>query len=301
MLKRKQSQLKANLQQKPSNNSAKASQLNSAKNQLARLPQVLSRKSSQSSVVANGRGIWLYGKHPVFLALQKKRREIFEIIATKNSVNELEKFLQEKNLHNYAAKIKLVDGHFIDAIIGEGQIHQGLALNCSALPSKSQNNLLDELEKIKQRGEKLPTLLIMDQLRDPHNVGAIIRSACAFGVDKIIFPEHNFPKESAVINKTSSGMIENVDLFLVVNLSNLMAKLKELGYWCIGLAGEATELVDKIQEYKNIALVVGSEGEGIRDLVKKNCDLLMKISISDKVESLNASVAASIALREIAR
>ena len=251
------------------------------------------------------RGVWLYGKHPVFLALQKKRREVFQILATKNSIAELEKFLDDKNLSHLKSRLSLVEAHFIQSIVGEEQIHQGLALNCSALPLKSQNNLLEELEKILRdnSGDKaqscLPPLLIMDQLRDPHNVGAIIRSACAFGVKKIIFPEHNFPKESAVMNKSSSGMVENVDLFLVVNLNNLMVKLKELGYWCIGLAGEGTTSVEKIREYKNIALVIGSEGEGIRDLVKKNCDLLVRIEMDKDVESLNASVAASIALREV--
>ena len=101
------------------------------------------------------------------------------------------------------------------------------------------------------------------------------------------------------MNKSYSGMVENFDLFLVVNLSNLMVKLKDLDYWCIGLAGEAVESVDKIREYKNIALVIGSEGEGIRELVKKNCDLLVRIEMDVAVESLNASVAASIALREV--
>ncbi len=254
----------------------------------------------ESKEVAH-RGVWLYGKHPVFLALQKKRREIFEILATKNSVSDLEKFLTQNNLLTTKPKIKIVEPDYIQSIIGRDQIHQGLALNCSAIPMKSQNNLLDDLQKIISAKQKLPPLLIMDQLRDPHNVGAIIRSACAFGVKKIIFPEHNFPKESAVMNKSSSGMIENVDLFLVVNLSNLMAKLKELGYWCVGLAGEGTEMIEQIKEFKNIALIIGSEGDGIRGLVKKNCDLLVKIETESDVESLNASVAASIALREIYR
>ncbi len=255
----------------------------------------------RSASDASARGVWLYGKHPVFLALQKKRREVFQILVTKNSITALEKFLDEQNLSSLKTRFKLVEAQAIESIVGADQIHQGLALNCSALPLKSQNNLLEELEKILRddKNNRLPPLLIMDQLRDPHNVGAIIRSACAFGVKKIIFPEHNFPKESAVMNKSSSGMAENVDLFLVVNLNNLMVKLKELGYWCVGLAGESAEPVEKIREYKNIALVIGSEGEGIRELVKKNCDLLVRIEMDKDVESLNASVAASIALREV--
>ena len=276
-------------------------QRQTAKNNLNNITGAGPKSAPKPISVAKNRGVWLYGKHPVFLALQKKRREIFQILATKNSISSLEKFLNEQNLLSLKSRIKLVEQNAIESIIGEGQIHQGLAVNCSTLPLKSQNNLLDELEKILRDNDNkiLPPLLIMDQLRDPHNVGAIIRSACAFGVKKIIFPEHNFPKESAVMNKSSSGMVENVDLFLVVNLNNLMVKLKDLGYWCVGLAGEGTASIDRIGGYKNIALVIGSEGEGIRDLVKKNCDLLVRIEMDKDVESLNASVAASIALREI--
>ncbi len=250
---------------------------------------------------APARGIWLYGKHPVMSALQKKRREVFQILATKNSAAELEKFLQENKIFSAIDKIKIVEASQIQAVVGENQTHQGLALNCSLLPMKSQNNLFDEIEKLNKVQEKLPVLLILDQLKDPHNVGAIIRSACAFGVKKIIFPDHNFCKETAAMNKTSSGMIENVDLYLVGNLNNLMAKLKECGYWCIGLAGEGAQNISKIKEYKNIALIIGSEGEGIRDLVKKNCDLLVKIPMDKDVESLNAAAATSIALYEISR
>ncbi len=256
-------------------------------------------KKIKSDNAPKGRGIWLYGKHPVFLALQKKRREIFEILVTKNSVTELENFLQKNNIHNLQQRIKIVEAKYIEQFIGLHQVHQGIALNCSAIPLKSQNNLLDEIEKLRAQEKKLPTILILDQLTDPHNIGAIVRSACAFGVTKIVFLEHNFPKETATISKSSSGMIENVDLYLVVNLSNLMMKLKEVDYWCIGLAGEAKEEIAKAREFTNVALVIGSEGEGIRDLVKKNCDLLVKIPMSDKVESLNASVAAAISLWEL--
>lgn len=261
--------------------------------------QNIKQKNIKSGNAPKGRGIWLYGKHPVFLALSKKRREIFEILVTKNSLSELENFLQKNNLHNLKQRIKIVEAKSIEQFVGLNQTHQGIAINCSPIPFKSQNNLFDEIEKLRNEEKKLPTILILDQLTDPHNIGAIIRSACAFGVSKIIFQDHNFPKETSTISKSSSGMIENVDLYLVVNLSNLMQKLKEVDYWCIGLAGEAKEEISKAKEFTNVALVIGSEGEGIRELVKKNCDLLVKIPMSDKVESLNASVAAAISLWEL--
>ncbi len=242
--------------------------------------------------------IWLYGKHAIFGALGHKKRKVFEILATRNSIAELEKFLKNNSLTNL--KPKLVDNNQIEKFVGQNQVHQGLAMLCSKLTIKTQNDLLEELYKIDDKNN-LPNLLFLDQISDPHNVGAIIRSAAAFGVKKIIFPEHNCPKENATIVKTSAGTIDIVDLVAVVNFSNLFEKLKKIGYWCIGLDGSAKTLISEIKDYKNIALVIGSEGDGIRDLVKKNCDVLAKITIDKEVESLNASVAASLALYELQR
>ncbi len=247
----------------------------------------------------NDSHLWLCGKHPIFTILQKKRRQVFEILATKNSFLDLEKFLQKNSLSNLSKLVTLVENDKIDVIFGKNQPHQGLAIRCSRLPTKNQNDLLIELEKIRDQGQKLPTLLLLDQISDPHNIGAIIRSAISFGVKHIILCEHNAPKETATIVKSSAGTIEMADLFVVTNFSNLLEKLKKIDYWCVGLAGEATTTLAQIKEYKNIALIVGSEGEGIRDLVKKNCDLLTRIEIGSEVESLNASVAAAIALYEL--
>lgn len=245
-------------------------------------------------------GIWLCGKHPVFNILSKKRRRISEILVTKNTQAELENFLKKNSLSNLNNCVKLVDNARIEMLVGKNQIHQGFALLCSRLPAKNQNDLLEELYAFEE-GAKLPTLLLLDQITDPHNIGAIIRSAVGFGVKKIIFAEHNAPKENATIVKSSAGTIDSADVFTVTNFNNLIEKLKKIGYWCIGLAGEATATIDALCEYKNIALIIGSEGSGMRDLVKKNCDLLIKIEIDKEVESLNASVAAAIALYEISK
>ena len=142
-------------------------------------------------------------------------------------------------------------------------------------------------------------MLILDQILDPHNLGAIIRTAVAFGVENIIITSYNSVKDTPVVAKTSVGLNEIVNLIEVVNLNNAIKDLKKIGYFIIGLDGEAKIEINKITDNKNLALVLGNEGRGIRDLVKKNCDELVKIPMSNAVESLNVSVASAIAIYEL--
>lgn len=255
------------------------------------------KKKNNSFKKTDHNKVWICGKHPTFTALKQKSRKFFEILVTKNTYLELEKFLEKNSLSHLKDLIKLTDKIKIDSVIGENQIHQGIAALASKLPVKNQFDLLEELNSL--NSDNLPTLLLLDQISDPHNVGAIIRSAIAFGVRKIIFSEHNSIQESPTIIKSSAGNIEFADLYSVTNFNNLIEKLKKLDYWCAGLAGEGKTPISKLKEYNNIALIIGSEGSGIRPLVKKNCDFLTKIEIDKEVESLNASVAAAIALYEL--
>lgn len=250
-------------------------------------------------IVKNNNQTWLFGKFPVLAALKNKKREIFEILVTKNSEDFLKKFLINNNLSQYSSKVKITDNQKLEKLFENEQNHQGVALKCSKLKVKNHFDLLEELHSL--QSENLPNLLILDQISDPHNFGAIIRSANAFGIKKIIYPSNNSAKENSVISKTSAGTIENVELFEIANISNLLEKLKKIGYWAFGLAGEGKENISKIREFNNIVLIIGSEGKGIRDLVKKNCDFLVKIDMNEDVESLNASVASAIALYEISR
>lgn len=254
-------------------------------------------KKQQNKKTKISPDIWLFGKHATFTALAKKRRKILRILVTKNSEAELRKTIQKNNLTQLNSLIKIVDVPQIEAAIGKDQPHQGIALLCSKLPTQNQFDLLDELYALTK--DQLPNLLLLDQVCDPQNIGAIIRSAVSFGVKKIVFCEHNAPKENATIAKASVGTIEEVDIVIVTNFSNLMEKLKKIGYWCVGLDGQSSHDISTLRNYDHIALIVGSEGKGIRDLVKKNCDILIKINIDTAVESLNASVATSIALYEM--
>ena len=153
----------------------------------------------------------------------------------------------------------------------------------------------DFLKAIKEEKE-LPRLLILDQLTDPHNIGAIIRTAVAFNIKYIILTKYNSLNDLSVISKTSAGMVNMVNIIEVINLNNSIDILKKAGYFIIGMAGEATKDIKTITDNKSICLVIGNEGNGIRQLVKKNCDLLCKITTNSNVESLNASVAAAISI-----
>lgn len=240
---------------------------------------------------------WLYGKHPVLAALQNHKRKVYQILVTKNSEVELKKFISDKNLSINPQLIKLTDNDHLNSLFSEGSIHQGLALKTSPVTVIDETEFLVKAAKIDK--ENLPPLLILDQLTDPHNIGAIIRSAVAFGVKHIVVTKRNFPENSPVAAKSSSGMIELVDLIAANNLNNFLLALKKVGYWSVGLDGEAKMSIEQIKDYSPLALVVGSEGAGIRQLLKTNCDLLAKINISPEVESLNASNAAAISMYQL--
>ncbi len=240
---------------------------------------------------------WIYGKHSVLAVILKQKRKLYKILLTQKSSNELDQELIKNKIKLDPSLIYIVDNNFITSNLPENAVHQGFAVKAAPMPIIQEEDFILEISK-KEKNELSP-ILILDQLTDPHNIGAIIRSAIAFGVKNIAIPKYNFPKESGVMNKASSGIIEMADLIIVSNINNFMADLKKIGYWCIGLAGEGKETLSKAKEFNPIALIVGSEGDGIRELIKKNCDLLVKIPMASEVESLNASNAAAISLYEL--
>lgn len=155
------------------------------------------------------------------------------------------------------------------------------------------------LEKI-ARDEK-SIVLILDGIQDPRNFGAIIRSAEIFGVKGIIIPERNSVKINETVIKTSTGAIEYVDIVKVTNISDAIEKLKKLDFWIYGAEGSGDKYYHEEKFPNKTALVLGSEGEGIRKKVKENCDILIKIPMHGKINSLNVSVAGGIILSEIAK
>lgn len=190
--------------------------------------------------------------------------------------------LRDKNV-----EINFVDKSFFDDIEGN---HQGVMIEVDSFKYHDLSDL-DDANKI----------ILLDKIEDPHNLGAIIRSAESFGFDGLIIPEHRSSKVNSTVYKTSAGAINNIKVVMVTNLNQAIAKIKENGFWVYGLAGEAENTLAETDLSGKVALVVGNEGDGISRLVRQNCDMLIKIPMQGKTNSLNASVAAAISMYEVNR
>ena len=176
-----------------------------------------------------------------------------------------------------------------------GAVHQGAALEASPLKSRDLDEVLAE-----SKGSRR-VILILDQLSDPHNVGAILRTACAFGVTAVVVQDRHGPPQSGALAKAASGALDLIPYIEVVNLSRLLDDLATRGFWRIALAGDGETSMAEAVPVGDVALVLGSEGSGIRRLVREHCEASAFIPIERTMESLNVSNAAAIALYELRR
>lgn len=234
---------------------------------------------------------WLYGIHAVKEALENPRREIREFWVTMEGLKSLQ--LEKSFL---PLKPRIAQRQEIDRLLPSGSIHQGVALKTKPLSQPT----LDELIEKEAKKEK-SCLLILDQVTDPHNVGAILRSAAAFGCSAVILPTSGTPSESGSLAKSACGALETVPFLHVINLQRAMEKLQKAGFWCVGLDGKAEQTLSQITLPDKTVFVLGSEGDGLRRLTLESCDFLIKFPISPKMESLNVSNAAVLALYEFNR
>jgi len=227
---------------------------------------------------------WMFGKNTCKAALENKDRTVLEIRAVENVVKEL------SHLISKSIKRATVTNKELDALLPNA-VHQGIAMKVKPLDRVHIDWLLDgDLTTEKN------IVIVLDQVTDPHNVGAIIRTASAFNVKAIITSMRNGAQETGVVAKSAAGGLELVPIVEVANISEGIKALKQNNYWVFGLDGNASQDVSIMKQYDNVAIVLGSEGFGMRDLVSKNCDVLVKIPISKQMESLNVSNAAAIAL-----
>jgi len=237
------------------------------------------KKSHQSHGTANRPRLW--GKHPVAAALDNPNRKVVKAWATR----EASAFMQFPS----EVPVTLADVADLGRLVPHDAPHQGVVIEVEPLADA----WLDELII---GAPEHSVLLVLDQVTDPHNVGAILRSAAAFGAVGIVTQDRHSPPESGALAKAASGALERVPWARVVNLARALEEIGEAGFWRIGLAGDAeTDLKDALGPPR-VALVLGAEGPGLRPNTREHCDALAKLPISDAIESLNVSNAAAVAL-----
>ncbi|RKF21191.1 23S rRNA (guanosine(2251)-2'-O)-methyltransferase RlmB [Altericroceibacterium spongiae] len=234
----------------------------------------------------SGRGtqghVRLWGRHAVEAALMNPRRQHRKLWATREGIDSLDGELPPDFPVEYAAVTDLA------RLVSRDAPHQGLVLECEPLDDLHLDDVLD--------GDSPRPIVVLDQVTDPHNVGAILRSAAAFDAVAIVTQDRHAPPESGVVAKSASGALEVVPWVRVVNLARALDEMAEAGYWRIGLAGEAESGFAEALPAGPVALVLGAEGEGLRHNIAQHCDALARLPISERMESLNVSNAAAIAL-----
>lgn len=225
--------------------------------------------------------IYLYGIHPCLAAVQNPNRKIINIYCTSKNAN-------LKDLQNFDYKI--VKPKFIEDLLPKNSLHQGVVVEAGVLKNIELKDLYEESK-----------ILVLDQVTDPHNVGAIIRSAAAFGFNSIIMPKDNSIEETPILAKTACGALEKIKICKVTNLARTFEELKKQGFWITALDGNCDRTIDQVSFSGKNILVLGSEGKGLRKLTKAKSDDIVKLPISNNVESLNVSNAAAIAMYEISK
>ncbi|MGE0154960.1 MAG: 23S rRNA (guanosine(2251)-2'-O)-methyltransferase RlmB [Reyranellaceae bacterium] len=240
-------------------------------------------------------GHWLYGRHAVLAAIANPFRELRQIWLTREAQARFGAELAQAiaGRPGGTAQPQLVDRGDIEAVLGNA-VHQGIAAFAAPLPDR-------DLSEVLPAEDQDATVLVLDQVTDPHNVGAILRSAEAFGAAAVVVTERHAPEETGTLAKAASGAIERVPLIRVVNLARELDYLKSRGFWILGLAGEATQNLNQAKPGGRIALVLGAEGEGLRRLTREHCDLLVRLPMAGAMPSLNVSNAAAVALYELNR
>ena len=222
----------------------------------------------------------LFGLHAVEAALANPRRPLVKLLATENAAQRLGPLLAKRGL-----KPEPTSPKDLDRLLGADAVHQGVMLEAEPLPFVT-------LDDVDANG----ILLVLDQVTDPQNVGAALRSAAAFGAAGLVMTERHSPPLHGVLAKAASGALDIVPVILVKNLAQALSELGERGVLRVGLAEEASETLEAAPLTRPLALVLGAEGRGLRQLTREHCDRLCRISTMSALASLNVSNAAAVAL-----
>jgi 23S rRNA (guanosine2251-2'-O)-methyltransferase len=222
----------------------------------------------------------LYGWHTVAAALANPERQIRKLLLTENAARRL----ADENVDTRVTP-EIVRPNLIDQRLGPDAVHQGLLAEVDPLPSP-------DIDTLAQEG----IVLVLDQITDPHNVGAILRSAAAFAVKAIVTTARHSPEATGVLAKSASGALELVPLVLVQNLARALNELNDRGFLTVGLDSEGAEDLGKVELREPLALVLGAEGKGLRQLTRETCTTVARLDMPGEIKSLNVSNAAVLAL-----
>jgi 23S rRNA (guanosine2251-2'-O)-methyltransferase len=242
---------------------------------------------------AESPALWLYGRHAVLAAVANPARRIRRLIALPETVEDLA--AATAAVDQPRPLVETVDRNAIARLLPAQAVHQGFAAVVEPLATVSLDDLLDQPEPLP------PTLVVLDQVEDPRNVGAIIRLAAAFRAGAVVVQDRHAPSLTGALAKAASGGLETVPFVRVINIARALADLNDAGYTCLGLDAEAPLPLAAAMPSTPVALVLGSEGRGLRRLVRERCQGLARIPIDPAIESLNVAAAAAIALYERAR
>lgn len=246
---------------------------------------------------------WIYGTHAVSAALANPKRRLKRLLVTVQAAERLASQLSRLlGTRNEGLVAERMSREQIAEILPEGAAHQGLALGADPLVQPDLADLLRLWDRPIGTGSPAPkVVLALDQVTDPQNVGAILRSASAFGAAAVLAPRHHAAPESAALVKAASGAFEHVPYVQVTNLARALECLRQADFRCFGLAAEAEATLADTETDPRLVLVLGGEERGLRRLTRERCDRLVRLPTGGPVGQLNVSAAAAVALYEILR
>ena len=232
---------------------------------------------------------WLWGRHPVLAALANPARKgMGRLLATEDRAAEIER----DRLAPHGHRVEIVDGPALARMLPAGAVHQGLAFKVAPLEGVALDDIAEPASGV---------IVMLDQLTDPQNVGAIFRSALAFGAKGIVVQDRHSPALAGALAKAAAGATERLPCARVTNLSRALETLADRGWRAVGLDGGAEQTLEQALDNRPTVLVMGSEGDGVRRLVAEHCDVMARIPMPGGFESLNVSNAAAVALYEAGR
>ena len=242
------------------------------------------------------------GKNPVYEILVATPKELNKIVLLKTikpepKLKNIVKIAEENGIN-----VIMLNRYDFEKFFNRNNKKEGISQGVIGFIKEFEYTPIKEIvDGIKERGIVNPVIVLMDEITDPHNMGAVIRSAVCLGADGIVIPRHNSAEVNHTVHKSSSGAVNYIQIAKETNLAHSIEYLKKNGYWITGMDLKADKTIFETDLKIPLGLVIGSEGAGMRDIIRKNCDILIRIPMTAKLDSLNASVSAGIVLYEIFR